>query len=75
MLVHFFEWITGIANEQGRWYAFWSGFGSDLGYLGALGLAWHRMNCHEPGCFRIGRMHHEGLTYCKKHHSAHKESA
>jgi hypothetical protein len=58
------QWLqfhTGIVNESGHYYAFWSGFGSDLeefGILGAIGAAIYQLvkkyNCHEPGCWRIG---------------------
>jgi hypothetical protein len=57
-------WLTdhlGVSNESGPWYAFWSGFGSDLaelGIIGAVGTAVYQMvkryNCHEPGCWRVG---------------------
>jgi hypothetical protein len=58
------DWLvdhTGISNESGPWYGFWSGFGSDLaelGIIGAVGTAAYqlvkRYNCHEPGCWRVG---------------------
>jgi len=58
---HWFQVHTGIVNEPGPYYGFWSGFGSDLeefGILGAIGAAIYSLvrkyNCHEPGCWRIG---------------------
>jgi hypothetical protein len=69
--------ILGIDNESGRWYAFWSGFGSDLGELGivgailaSLGAWWHRHNCHVDGCRKIGRHKVEGTEWvvCQGHH-------
>ena len=58
---HWLQVHTGIVNETGPYYGFWSGFGSDLeefGILGAIGAAIYSLvrkyNCHEPGCWRIG---------------------
>ena len=52
---------TGIVNEPGHYYAFWSGFGSDLAELSILGAIAtgiyqlvKKYNCHEPGCWRVG---------------------
>jgi hypothetical protein len=68
---------TGTVNESGPYYAFWSGFGSDLeefGILGAIGAAIYQLvkkyNCHEPGCWRIGN--HSAadgqFNLCYRHH-------
>jgi hypothetical protein len=57
--------ITGIDNPAGRWYAFWSGFGSDLAYVAAIGAAFHHLNCHEGSCWRLARHANDG--YCRKH--------
>lgn len=68
----------GIINVNGRWYAFWSGFGSDIqefGIFGLIFLTWKRHNCHETHCFRIGRHEltkdgHKTL-FCHKHIAGH----
>ncbi len=61
---------TGISNEAGKGYAFWSGFGSCLTYFSGIALACRRLKCHSPWCLRMG--HHEaaGGVYklCRKHH-------
>ena len=57
--------VLGLDSGSGRWYLFWSGIGSDLAYLGAFGLAWHHLNCHEPGCWRPAR--HQAGGYCRRH--------
>jgi hypothetical protein len=74
------DWLqvyTGTVNEPGQYYAFWSGFGSDLaefGILGAAGAAvyhlFKRWNCHEPGCWRIGTHPAAGgqFNLCYHHH-------
>jgi hypothetical protein len=74
------EWLqvyTGTVDEPGPYYAFWSGFGSDLaefGILGAAGAAiyhlFKRWNCHEPGCWRIGTHPAAGgqFNLCYHHH-------
>jgi hypothetical protein len=55
------QFHTGVVNEPGHYYAFWSGFGSDIAefsILGAIATALYQLvkkyNCHEPGCWRIG---------------------
>src|SRR5215470_17296390 len=68
---------TGIINEPGPYYGFWSGFGSDLeefGILGAIGVGIYHLvkkyNCHEPGCWRVGN--HPAadgqFNLCYRHH-------
>lgn len=57
----------GIDDVSGRWYAFWSGFGSDLGELAIVGVLWHHLNCHQDGCWRIAR---HRTHYCRKHSTA-----
>jgi hypothetical protein len=73
---HWFEVHTGINKESGVYYAFWSGFGSDISeatiVVGIL-AAWRHHNCHVQGCPRLGR-HVEGTAYiaCPKHHPGHE---
>jgi len=74
---HWFQVRTGIVNESGPYYGFWSGFGSDLeefGIFGAIGAAVYQLvkkyNCHEPGCWRIGQHAAAGGQFllCYRHH-------
>jgi hypothetical protein len=74
---HWLQVHLGVINEAGPYYAFWSGFGSDLaefGILGALATAvYHtvkRYNCNYPGCPRIGVHPAAGgqLHLCYRHH-------
>lgn len=66
----------GITNMNGRWYAFWSGFGSDVGELALLGTMvafWRKHTCHVESprfCWRWGAHPVEGTPYktCAKHH-------
>lgn len=47
--------ILGIEPRQtSTAYNFWSGFGSDIAEFAILIAAWRLVNCHEPGCWRIG---------------------
>ena len=74
------DWLqvhTGTVDEPGQYYAFWSGFGSDLaefGILGAIATAVYHLvkkwNCHEPGCWRIGTHPAAGgqFNLCYHHH-------
>jgi hypothetical protein len=77
LMGHWLEVHTGVVNEPGPYYGFWSGFGSDLeelGILGAIGAAIYQLvkkyNGHEPGCWRIGN--HPAadgqFNLCYRHH-------
>ena len=74
---HWFQVHTGIVDETGPYYGFWSGFGSDLtefGVIGAIATAVYQLvkkyNCHEPGCWRVGN--HPAadgqFSLCYRHH-------
>lgn len=62
----------------GPYYQYHSGFGSYFpwvfltlgGIFGWLGLHWRHINCHEPGCLRIGhvRIDDKGTLSCWHHH-------
>jgi len=74
---HWFQVHTGIRNEAGPNYAFWSGFGSDLtefGIIGAVATAAYQLfkkyNCHYPGCWRVGNHPAAGgqFSLCYRHH-------
>src|SRR5499427_9158223 len=74
---HWFEVHTGIINEPGPYYGFWSGFGSDLtefGVIGAIATAVYQLfrkyNCHYPGCWRVGNHPAAGgqFSLCYRHH-------
>lgn len=74
---HWLQLHTGIINEPGPDYGFWSGFGSDLeefGIIGAIGAAIYQLfkkyNCHEPGCWRVGQYPAAGGQFllCYRHH-------
>jgi hypothetical protein len=76
-LGHWLQVHTGVINESGPYYGFWSGFGSDLeefGILGAIGAAIYQLvkkyNCHEPGCWRIGQYPAAAGQFllCYRHH-------
>lgn len=67
--------VTGTHWPQptSQWYNFWSGFGSDIGevaIIGGLIQIYRKHNCHQTGCWRIGK-HPVGdgtIVVCKKHH-------
>jgi hypothetical protein len=62
--------VLGVDNESSHWYAFWSGFGSDLGLFGAAAVFLRRHNCHTRRCWRMGRFPDQATGYvlCQKHH-------
>jgi hypothetical protein len=80
---HFWTWLghmTGVSDEAGPGYGFWSGIGSDIGQVTLIGgmLAfWHQHSCHDHRCLRLAVHPVEGTPYktCRKHHpvlSTHK---
>ncbi len=60
-LAHLWSWVeihTGAQDEGKSYYGFFSGFGSDLSEITlvtGLVIAYRRIECHTPGCHRIGR--------------------
>jgi len=71
MIGHLLAHWLGIDNESGRWYAFWSGFGSDVSEFALLGAIYgmlRKHNCHSRGCWRIGRHVVGGTPWCDRHH-------
>lgn len=68
--------FTGVTDESGPGYGFFSGIGSDLGevtLVGALAVMYRHHTCHvdsPKSCWRPGRHHVEGTPYkvCKRHH-------
>jgi len=70
---HWLTVHTGSSNTPGSPpnYNFFSGVGSDISELtlvGALIGGWRKTNCHQPGCWRIGRHHVDGTPWCDHHH-------
>lgn len=69
-----YKWL-GLAGT-GAVYAYWSGFGSDLGELTLLGTAiglYKMVNCREHHCWRLGfhriiDKNGAALPSCRKHH-------
>jgi hypothetical protein len=85
---HWLSHGTGSYDTPGvaHHYNFFSGSGSDLGYVTILGglvtIIWHiysAHNCHDPegwlpwGCWRIGKYQAAGGQFklCYKHHPDH----
>ena len=75
-LLHWLAVHTGTSSEASDYYAFWSGFGSDLSEVAIVGAViggYRKHNCHARRCWRIGRHVVAGTPYCNKHHEAHRE--
>ncbi len=67
-LWHWLLSVVGVTNPVS--YNWWSGFFANLPMFGILGVVYKKLNCHAPGCHRIG-LHRtsDGLyTLCRKHH-------
>ena len=62
--------LLGLTDPSGPAYLWWSGFGADLQIFAALAVFLRRHNCHEPGCWRLGRHPIDGTPYvvCRRHH-------
>lgn len=62
----------GLDTQQSPFYNFHSGPGPEfvalLGYSSLLASVLHHLNCHESGCWRIGRHHVGGQVWCRLHH-------
>jgi hypothetical protein len=61
---------VGHGGQANTAYSFWSGFGSDLQIMAAVGLYVRHVNCHVKGCPRVGKHQIDGTPYkvCHKHH-------
>lgn len=68
---HWLLHVFGIDDAGGRWYAFWSGAGSDLGELaiiGALAGLYRKHNCEVHKCWRLARHGTAGgHSVCRRH--------
>lgn len=71
-LVHVYFAVTGAADEPGKTYGFWSGFGGTLLFsaICLFPVWWYHNNCHQHRCWRVGRHPVEGtgITTCRRHH-------
>jgi hypothetical protein len=74
---HWLAVHTGIRDMSGSYYAFWSGFGSDIAEFSLVGAAVtgvyqlnRKFNCHQRGCWRIGTHPAAGGQFllCRHHH-------
>ena len=76
---HWLAYQTGTyCGTTGTRYCYWSGFGSVFpwvafsmgGIFAGLAVGLRKVNCHQPGCPRIGRYPDAGgsFHYCGKHH-------
>lgn len=74
---HWLAVHTGIVDMSGPYYAFWSGFGSDIAEFSLVGAAItavyqlnRKFNCHQRGCWRIGTHPAAGGQFllCYRHH-------
>ena len=74
---HWLAVHTGIVDMSGPYYAFWSGFGSDIAEFSLVGTALtgvyqlnRKFNCHQRGCWRIGTHPAAGGQFllCSRHH-------
>lgn len=70
-------WISQLASfnlQSTPEYGFSSGIGPMILTAAGMGTIitsmWHAMNCHEEGCFNIGRHKVNGTPWCNIHHEA-----
>ena len=77
-VLHWLAVHTGVENEASHYYAFWSGFGSDLSEIAIPAAAWglfRKHNCHQRRCWRIGRHVVDGTPWCDRHHQKARSAA
>lgn len=77
LLTHPWGWLYGIGvhpypGPQTPWtYQLLSGFIPALTAISLVSFllgAWHHVNCHEPGCMRLGKHRVNGTPWCGIHH-------
>ena len=62
----------GFNSQLTKNYAFSSGVGPMI--LTGIGMStiivglWHSLNCHQEGCFNVGRHRVNGTPWCNIHH-------
>lgn len=66
--MHLLLRLLGVDDLSGPWYGFWSGFGSDLAYIGIIWALVKRHNCHVRWCWRIGLYPAGEFRVCRRHH-------
>lgn len=64
--------VAGFNKQITPQYGFSSGIGpmilAALGYSTLVASLWHGFNCHEQGCWAIGRHRVNGTPWCNAHH-------
>ena len=67
-LAHF----LGVDTQASQNYDFVSGVGpmiiAAIGYAGLVMTALHHLNCHQRGCWRVGRHRVGSGVWCARHH-------
>jgi len=62
----------GFNNQATPFYGFSSGVGpmllTAISMGGIIGTMWHKLNCHEDGCWNIGKHMVNGTPWCNLHH-------
>jgi hypothetical protein len=55
---------------SGNGYQLWSGVTGSTSVFAVFLVIYRKMNCHEPGCWRIGKHSVDGTPYvtCHRHH-------
>ena len=77
MIVHPWGWAFGIgvhpypASSSTPWtYQLYSGFLpalTVLTLLGSVASLWHLHNCHQDGCWLLGKHRVDGTPWCSRH--------
>jgi hypothetical protein len=70
--MHWLQHFLGFGGGDGNSpeYLWWSGAGSDLAYVGIFWALVRKHNCHQPRCWRVGRLPVPGTAFvvCRRHH-------
>lgn len=71
--MHWLSHWAGLDNGSGALYLFYSGIASfilSLSVVGGLIGLWRKHECHQDGCWRIGKhpAADGALVLCRRHH-------
>lgn len=66
--MHDLWYYLGLTSPNDWPYLAFSGVVPCLALLGGAWSLIRRHNCHQPGCWRIGRVERDGRIHCHRHH-------
>lgn len=72
VMLHFLGWDGQTSDNYAAWSGSVPALATILGMSTLITGAWHHLNCHDPGCFYLGRYpDSRGVKWCWRHHPDH----